>query len=376
MTADARATSDDRSCPPRVVLDTNILVANFRPGNALRRLLDGARTGQLELLIPDLAIKEAVNKHREQSEKAVRELDRAAAELRRLGIADLDPAPITPKAACVVYEARLRRALTDARARILPTVNVPHDRLIDRALARQKPFDHRGAGYRDALLWETILHEARTAPLVFCTTDRGDFTTNGTLAPELAEDLLGIDPSGKAVALSTDLTRLAHDLVDVGRVATDDVARSLSTNSGDLHQMLASLLQEADLDRRELRRAIGDGATLAPESLASEDIEIADSLILGLEGIAEVTIEEVETLSTGDVQAYLYVRAAVKIEVELDFVGRDASDGRPRRAFAIEMFVITVGAELEAAFDPPDMLLYGLTLDQGLEIFDAEPASG
>src|SRR5688500_11696370 len=117
----------------RVVLDTNVLVANFRASHALTLLFEGARTHQLELIVPELVIREAATKFREMAEKRLRELEKARASFQQLGIEfDLSEKP-EPVAAATRYEVSLRKRLKEIGA-VTPPIPEAHHRLVHKAL--------------------------------------------------------------------------------------------------------------------------------------------------------------------------------------------------------------------------------------------------
>lgn len=75
---------------------------------------------------------------------------------------------------------------------ILPVPSVTQQQLLERALKRRKPFNPRSNGYRDALIWETILEYGRKHPgerVAFLTTNVKDFCDNGKLHPDWVQDL-------------------------------------------------------------------------------------------------------------------------------------------------------------------------------------------
>lgn len=351
--------------PPCVLIDANVLVANFRPGHAFRLLLDGSRTGQLDLVVPDLAIKEAANKHREQAEKAARGLDKALADLSRLEVKVGRIGPVNPDGASQAYAARLRRSLAAARARVSSTVDVPHERLIRRALERRKPFSESGAGYRDALLWEGVVAEAcADRALYFCTKDTGDFSQNGALPPDLLRDLSEAGKPEDSVTLIVDLPRLVGELVNVCQVATIDVRQVLPKRISNLYDLLQGTLHGSELDRPSLRRALGDASLWGPAAMGPEQLDVADILIVDLgDELSYADVDSAHILSTGDILAVLDVGVEATVEVEIDVLGHDRSDGRPRMASTIATVRVLLGVAVDAVFSQDTMELLAVVHD-------------
>jgi hypothetical protein len=89
------------------------------------------------------------------------------------------------------YRKDIEQIVTEADGDILPIPNVPHSRLIERAVARRRPFDDQGRGYRDALIWENVLGLLERSPsdaVILISNDKSAFAKSKT-EPILAPDL-------------------------------------------------------------------------------------------------------------------------------------------------------------------------------------------
>jgi hypothetical protein len=81
---------------------------------------------------------------------------------------------------------------------VLPYPAVPHRQVVARALARRRPFDPRGrGGYRDTLIWESVLELARqggVAHVVLVTRNHKDFAAGDGSGwhADLRADLVGL----------------------------------------------------------------------------------------------------------------------------------------------------------------------------------------
>jgi hypothetical protein len=73
----------------------------------------------------------------------------------------------------------------------LATPSIPHSELVKRALRRRKPFSERGTGYRDSLIWITVLALLRRSEetVAFVTANSADFAAGKALHPHLLEDV-------------------------------------------------------------------------------------------------------------------------------------------------------------------------------------------
>jgi PIN domain len=348
---------------PRVLLDANILIANFRSGRAFKLLLDGARTGQLELIVPEIALREAANKFEERCTEERRALEKAMGRLSRLGVQTSASAAVDPQAERLRYERNLRRSLRSSGGRTPGIAKVPHGALVDRALQRRKPFKDNGAGYRDALLWETVLKEAGSAALYFFTLDGSDFAVDGKLAADLARDLERTGCDAESVELRTDLAVFVAESVNVEVIALDDVRRVLPRTQPDLDPFVRRVLFDVNLDRRALRRALArDHTDLAPEDMVSERLDVGDAQVLEVFRVSDAKVEKADVLSTGDVLAELYVEVEVGLDIEVDLIGHDARSGRPRFASCIEPVRARLRVDIDATYTGDDLALLDLGL--------------
>jgi hypothetical protein len=73
-------------------------------------------------------------------------------------------------------EGRIRKTLAAADGEIVPLPGANHEDFLERALRRRQPFDTQGRnGYRDVLLWETVLSLEPGEPVYLVSEDRDAF---------------------------------------------------------------------------------------------------------------------------------------------------------------------------------------------------------
>ena len=90
------------------------------------------------------------------------------------------------------FEKFLSTELTNLGAVIPDYGNIPHSEIVKRDLRRRSPFQQSGKGYRDALLWETILrgYVLPDALTVIVTQNSKDFSGgDDALHKDLLEDI-------------------------------------------------------------------------------------------------------------------------------------------------------------------------------------------
>jgi len=183
-----------------VVPDTNAFHgARWLKSSAGQRLVDLARAGACQVVIPQVVIDELERQHREALTKQRDEARAALSEIKYL--MDLDD--IVAKFDDLLDKVAADRDALLAQTGIRPAP-VPEDiagDLVQRDLARQRPFmemdggKKKSFGFRDAVIWETLLDvvEANNSgdAIFFVTRDTGYFPKglNDRLHPHLLDDL-------------------------------------------------------------------------------------------------------------------------------------------------------------------------------------------
>ncbi len=138
----------------KIVLDTTVFGHGFTSRSVDVRLLKNFldRTGA-ELCVPAVVLEEAVNLVRKSVLEANHKLD---ATLRLTGD-DKAYRKFDVESGLTAYRESLDVLLKFLNARTLPYPSVLHEALVLRALAPNKPFVSGGRGYRDALIWFSVL---------------------------------------------------------------------------------------------------------------------------------------------------------------------------------------------------------------------------
>lgn len=158
-------------------------------------LLGAAKREELIVVIPRVVVEEVVNAARGSFEKADRETEKANHILRQQlpeppQAAKLDVGELT-KAFREHFEGTLRAYDVE----IAEHADVSHDEIVKRDLAKRKPFDESGRGYRDALIWD-VLKNIDADEVIFVTSNTNDFcdsTDHARLHEDLRDELVAPD---------------------------------------------------------------------------------------------------------------------------------------------------------------------------------------
>ena len=180
-----------------VVVDASAIVRGdwFLETPPWRVLLDRSRRRQLSLVVPEVVIREVVGRYAEEVENSATLFRQT--EGRLLALRALIVRPELEEADSVVarYDSTLRSTLQAARVKTPLPTGIDMMTVVDRAIARRRPFDSSGSGFRDHLIWEAVVDAARSTLILstsFITKDKRAFYDPGNapvLAGELVDDL-------------------------------------------------------------------------------------------------------------------------------------------------------------------------------------------
>lgn len=355
----------------RIVLDSSVVVEHDwnLAHNDAQALLAACDRGEIELFVPQVVVNEVVNRYEKRESKKIKALNDARAELRQMrgprsggefeGEAESQPG----------YLMHLRKVIRDAGGEIPGFPEVTHKELVRRALAGRRPFDDAGRlGYRDTLIWHTVLEVAREGHTVVLATGDGDFRSADAdrLHDHLIADLRqrGIDPERVSVVPS--LAAVVKQVLEPALYVLKELNAQLDRDEDWGRKLEKSLKDVAknDADHTDLSK-VSVGIDVDHEAYAGEVVEetlaevddfrrfaIADAIPLdggrfGIEAWLEGTAFFDVTVSTGGFDgheripdsiwisadertAQLSGAATVRLVFEVEYLPDEQRLGRPR----------------------------------------------
>ena len=248
--------------PTVVVVDTT----EFRESLKLDRagwpqLLAWVRAGIVSGAVPDVVLLEANRHFTRQRQDELQRLTQAAKRLqasKAVAHLDLDVVSTEIVSEIAGYLNWVRSELAGNGFELWPIPAVSHKDVLARDLAEKKPFSPIGKGYRDALIWESILEhlplDQADAVVLLVTRDSGDFATKeGLLDRALAAE--AADKGGEVI-----------------RVESLKAAIDLLREEAEVE--LAELLGDAQsaLEEDNLTTVVTDAVLFAAEQLAGTAI--------------------------------------------------------------------------------------------------------
>ena len=241
-----------------VFLDANALNQDPMCSGAVWHVLAHAPTEwDLRLMTSEIAVAEAVASYYRRIDNELVKIGKATSALGSLGAA----AEITALVSALQrrragYREHLESSLVAAKVEVVSAPDVSHMTVVARSVTRRRPCDDKGDGYRDTLIWITLLEIARAnaEDEVVLVTKDGDFLDDerSSLHPHLVEDLEAISASDR-VRVSTVLADAALELADRSSEASDMRALKADLKDDTVRSFVESItcrLQDRKLDPR------------------------------------------------------------------------------------------------------------------------------
>lgn len=297
-----------------VVLDTSVLYHDYKLSSAsLQGLLRVATLGGAVVVLPRVAFDELLYQHAEAYEGTRKQLEDALKRFRHTSTVKVPFSFPNPKRP---YSDFLHRLLRQKGIKLLDYPRVTHQEMIRRFYDYRKPLgkhkdkrDKDDAGYKDALIWESILDllGAQFTKIILVSGNVEDFGDADTdkLHKELIDDLVSHGHSEDTVEHAnslkegTKLLRIACSLTTPGLIET--VAAQIRENVN-FDELLTT-------HQREIEDAIGGGGGIMVGDGADEP-----SLMWNIEE-SEVEIESTEVLEeSGEVVVYANARFENEVE--------------------------------------------------------------
>lgn len=178
-----------------IVLDTNIYFGHwFADSPNFSMLLNLCNNGRHTLLLPEITAQEVNNKYLQSRDKVLNSYESALKDLAKLKI---EVPNTSEQVKAINYDIiDILRSLT-GQLSLVGYNEVPHARLIEKALKPKLPFRDGEKGYRDSLFWISVLHHIKQhnyqGEVVFLNQNSKDFFVerggDKVFHPDLQEDI-------------------------------------------------------------------------------------------------------------------------------------------------------------------------------------------
>jgi len=334
----------------RILLDTNALYPDPKLERApARLLLAAASNDELELVVPELVILEGAAVFRRRLKELARDVAGAERGYRTLGVTFEQEVPNADQEAAE-YERALRARLLEVGARTPAPPDMPHVDVARRAIQRRRPFDAKGNGYRDTLIWLQALSEAADDQVVLVTQDKAFRADKGmeALAGELCDEL-------EAAGLPRDRVRLSSHLAETVRDVVEPSAQAVTR--------LHALLGEEEF-RSSIYEAVNESLQFKEVDAPREDPDLhaLDVAEVQIDGVLEVDDLEIDDAYVDDDRLAFNVGGRLDAEVSLyplksqiasvDLPGVSIVDADWNEWLVLASTIVTFSFEGFGSYDP------------------------
>ncbi len=234
-----------------LVLDANAIISEgYGRSSLFRFLLYSSNAVDHHIAVPKLVVEEVVGRYLGTLKRETRQARRAVETLsRRLtnpGALVFAVPDVGSETASIRHE--LKTHLEEAHCVFLNSPEVAHDDLISRAVRRKKPFDDKGSGYRDTLIWLSILELANEVDelIVFVSADKAFSDNESILHEPLIDELVASGNDRDAVQVVKTLNDYFDTYVvpQLGKIVGDDPLEALAQLGIDLADVMAAQVME------------------------------------------------------------------------------------------------------------------------------------
>lgn len=314
----------------RIVLDTTELVADFyMSGTAFRVLADSLERLSATVVLPAVVLDEAVAKYDQHVRQLRSEAERFSSKFERLFEQRLTmPLEYIDKIAGF-YRSTLESRIWNFPAEVAAYPTTPHADLVGRAARRKRPFNESGSGYRDALIWDTVLGMLRQddEPIWFVSRNTRDFGVPPDLHDELLADITKLGRAQDCIRLFGSIEELNNEMVVPTLTKLDELIAAFA----DKTTAAGSALYQWLVDELDVELAMLLDTPISP--LPAGHATVGSPRI---QNIHRVTIDDVRLLPTGK-EVLVACTADVRANVSVDVTWEQFQEFDDVREFLGEM---------------------------------------
>ena len=246
-----------------IILDANALIdEGYGDSSRAHELLSIAGPLGFQVHVPKVVLEELVGHYSRRLEKAISAMSGHIADLAWLVDRELDY-PIDESYGHNESKLFRDRLLARFAAANVNNSNYPtntHEEVVKRATSRRRPFDDKGSGYRDTLIWFNILELAGELDgRIYLVARDKDFRDNsGNLHDDLMDDLTTNKQSKDRIVLVSSIKELMEQHIhpNVQQTFEQDPLETLKAVGFDVVEAITPRILtaffNADLDPREV----------------------------------------------------------------------------------------------------------------------------
>lgn len=242
-----------------IIIDTNVIHLDFKLNKA--RIVTLCNTSTIlghEIFIPEVVIDEIVKQYDEKAEEYINSFNTALKKLSDLSTSPITQTPIDAKGFISNYRNELNNRIKQLGIGIIPYPNTGHKIMVARELGKKKPFKDSTKGYRDALIWDSVMEHTQkyssNCGIIFLTANSKDFADKDKkgLHTDLIADCIsnGIPPT--SIRLVTDIQNFIDNEIILRSTELKEKFNQLQQDGGlgdiDFIQLIQDYISKDMLD--------------------------------------------------------------------------------------------------------------------------------
>jgi len=300
-----------------IIIDTNVIHLDFKLNKA--RIVTLCNTSTIlghEIFIPEVVIDEIVKQYDEKAEEYINSFNKALKKLSDLSTSPITQTPIDAKGFISNYRNELNNRIKQLGIGIIPYPNTGHKIMVERELGKKKPFKDSTKGYRDALIWDSVMEHTQkyssNCGIIFLTANSKDFADKDKkdLHTDLIADCISNGIPTTSIRLVTDI----QNFID----------NEIILRSTELKEKFNQLQQDGGLGDIDFIQLIQDyiSKDMLDNLISSNDFDSYPGYAPGLYENPEITSIEKVSCSFNTIREIssdtILIQSEVSVQVDLD----------------------------------------------------------
>lgn len=300
-----------------IIIDTNVIHLDFKLNKA--RIVTLCNTSTIlghEIFIPEVVIDEIVKQYDEKAEEYINSFNKALKKLSELSTSPITQTPIDAKGFISNYRNELNNRIKQLGIGIIPYPNTGHKIMVARELGKKKPFKDSTKGYRDALIWDSVMEHTQkyssNCGIIFLTANSKDFADKDKkdLHTDLIADCISNGIPTTSIRLVTDI----QNFID----------NEIILRSTELKEKFNQLQQDGGLGDIDFIQLIQDyiSKDMLDNLISSNDFDSYPGYAPGLYENPEITSIEKVSCSFNTIREIssdtILIQSEVSVQVDLD----------------------------------------------------------
>lgn len=300
-----------------IIIDTNVIHLDFKLNKA--RIVTLCNTSTIlghEIFIPEVVIDEIVKQYDEKAEEYINSFNKALKKLSDLSTSPITQTPIDAKGFISNYRNELNNRIKQLGIGIIPYPNTGHKIMVARELGKKKPFKDSTKGYRDALIWDSVMEHTQkyssNCGIIFLTANSKDFADKDKkdLHIDLIADCISNGIPTTSIRLVTDIQNFMDNEIILRSTELKEKFNQLQQDGGlgdiDFTQLIQDYISKDMLDNFVSSNDFDSYPGYAPGLYENPEITSIEKVSCSFNTIREISSDTI------------LIQSEVSVQVDLD----------------------------------------------------------